>query len=473
MNVDKSVSTTGSVTLVPGLPASQLSSCYWNIHGHSSKLIGNKLCDPEFLSKIGGSDLVCLSEIHSDREVSIPGYICLKQKIRKKTHRGPKLSGGIGVFIKDKFKNLIQALTNSNEDSIWLKIKKDLCEENEDILVGSYYVSPENKKNSGKVDFFKTLNDEISVFREKGTVLVQGDLNARTGVEQDFVEFDKFDDVLGVDNSSEQSKRNSEDKTINKRGKELLDLCKVNNLLITNGCKVGDLFGKFTSHQWNGSALNDYLLTPDHFMNQIADFSVGDYVPWLSDHCPIYNTIILKNIKVATSVTNNLTEIEPNFIFDSEAKSRFLDELKSETIKHKLSQISDDNDMSALEVGGFLKTILIDTARKCKVKTKKRENEDKSSAPWFDNKCKSAKDELGRLGNLLKKDPANADVRANLLIRKRSFKKVVSYKKRKYKQHITDEMTNSHKNQKQFWKLLDKLSEKKQQHLLLCPITPY
>ena len=109
-----------------------------------------------------------------------------------------------------------------------------------------------------------TLNDEINNFRKKGTVLVQGDLNARTGVEQDFVTFDKLDN--SDSNCAEDLySRNSEDKTTNKRGKELLDICKVNELLITNGRKVGDLFGKFTSHQWNGSALNDYLLTPVPF----------------------------------------------------------------------------------------------------------------------------------------------------------------------------------------------------------------
>ena len=42
---------------------------------------------------------------------------------------------------------------------------------------------------------------------------------------------------------------------MNQRGRELLDLCKVNDMIISNGRKIGDLFGKYTSHQWNGSAL--------------------------------------------------------------------------------------------------------------------------------------------------------------------------------------------------------------------------
>ena len=44
----------------------------------------------------------------------------------------------------------------------------------------------------------------------------------------------------------------------------------------------------------------------------------------------------------------------------------------------KLSQITDNNDISALEMGDILKTMLINTARKCKIKTKKRENPGRS-----------------------------------------------------------------------------------------------
>ena len=43
--------------------------------------------------------------------------------------------------------------------------------------------------------------------------------------------------------------RNSEDKVIDNRGKELLEICKSLNLVITNGRKPGDMYGKYTSMQ--------------------------------------------------------------------------------------------------------------------------------------------------------------------------------------------------------------------------------
>ena len=77
--------------------------CYWNIHGWKSKIIGNKLLDPEFLEKFSSCDIVALSELHCDNELSLPGFVSLKQKIREKLHKGPKISGGIGIFVKEEF----------------------------------------------------------------------------------------------------------------------------------------------------------------------------------------------------------------------------------------------------------------------------------------------------------------------------------------------------------------------------------
>ena len=141
------------------------------IHGWSSKVIGNKLIDPEFLEKVSKFDIVALSELHSEEELSLPGFISIKQKIRKKVHMGPKIAGGIGIFAKEKYVGIIDLVPNKNPDSIWIRIKKETCNEPEDVYIGS-------------------------AFKKRGTVLIQGDLNARVGIETDYVEFDKSDEFL-------------------------------------------------------------------------------------------------------------------------------------------------------------------------------------------------------------------------------------------------------------------------------------
>ena len=73
---------------------------YWNIHGINSSVIGEKNTDPEFLKITQQHDIVCLSELHTKKAISLPGFTTKKQKFRKKQHKGPKIGGGIAVYVK-------------------------------------------------------------------------------------------------------------------------------------------------------------------------------------------------------------------------------------------------------------------------------------------------------------------------------------------------------------------------------------
>ena len=153
------------------------------------------------------------------------------------------------------------------------------------------------------------------MFKKNGVTLIQGDLNARTGNSKDFIEYDKFDSDLGLENLNNQHMRNSQDTKGNTRGKELLDVCKSNDFLILNVRKIGDLSGSFTSHQWNGSAVVDYILTPNDFAKNISKFSVGKFVP---DHCPMYTTIVFNGL-VSSNINNRkgkLNMLHPGFVWD-------------------------------------------------------------------------------------------------------------------------------------------------------------
>ncbi len=164
----------------------------------------------------------------------------------------------------------MELVPNTCADSIWIKIKK------EEIYLGTYYVSPANSKNKD-LNFLNTLNEEICHFSNKGTVLIQGDLNARTGAENDYlcIDLDVNDLSRKEEGGNKPDNRNSEDRKLNARGKDLLDLCKLHNLIITNGRKTGDIFGKYTCHNWNGSSVVDYFLCPTSFFDRIIEFSVG------------------------------------------------------------------------------------------------------------------------------------------------------------------------------------------------------
>ena len=154
-----------------------------------------------------------------------------------------------------------------------MKIKKEITGEKKDIYIGTVYLSPYKSKNEN-VKKISNLFEEILVFKGKGEVIIQGDFNARTNIDDDIIKPDKFDDIVILPELNIQC-RNSEDKvSSDQRGKELVELCKSLNLVILNGMKTGDLFGKCSSFQWNGASVVDYVLTSPSKSNQVEFFKV-------------------------------------------------------------------------------------------------------------------------------------------------------------------------------------------------------
>ena len=123
---------------------SKLNFCLWNIHGHNSREIGNKLNDKDFLNTIQNADFVGLTETHIHNEIieklSIPGYHRLCFKNKKKNLKSNTAPGGIAVFIKDHLFKLFSVIELGNEDVIWVKLKKELIGEDRDIYISQHVI---------------------------------------------------------------------------------------------------------------------------------------------------------------------------------------------------------------------------------------------------------------------------------------------------------------------------------------------
>ena len=433
---------------------------YWNINGHRSKYLGDKLLDKEFLKNISDCDIIGLGEIQSEGEVDISGYICLKQKIREKKFRGPKIAGGVGVYVRREVGHLVELVPNACDDSIWIKIK------DEKLYLGTYYVSPQNAKNKTS-DFLNTLNEEISHFSRVGTVLVQGDLNARTGVKNDYLNISlDGDDLLGKETGEfEPNTRNSEDKKENPRGKELLDLCKLNNLVITNGRKAGDIFGKYTCHNWNGSSVVDYFLCPASFFDRISKFSVGQYIPWLSDHSIIKTIISLSsNVVLGSGGKEELTEIHPGFLWNEESKSSFRESLGRQKTLDRVESLLGSSGVGSVGLAVGIKEIIFENIVDAKVRAKKCPTDDEGgrSEPWFDRECEEEKKKLNCLAKKMRGSPDGGACRREVLGAKKAFRRIIMAKKRRYRSNIFKNLQDRGRggNIGDFWRVFRKLSPK-------------
>ena len=140
------------------------------------------------------------------------------------------------------------------------------------------------------------------------------------------------------------------------------------NLLILNGRKTGDPWGKITSYQWNGTAVVDYVIISSDIFSKITHFKVRDYSPRVSDHCPL-----LFEIKIAKSFKPTekeaLDELPKSFYLEPEDRQSFIETLKSHAFTKKLETLDrEGNSLSPQELTSKVTELLLETCEKARVK---------------------------------------------------------------------------------------------------------
>jgi hypothetical protein len=300
-------------------------------------------------------------------------------------------------------------------------------------------------------------------FRSKGHVIINGDLNAWTGIDSDTIHSDKYDDNFHISNKDAPPKRNSKHKATNKRGIELLDMCKSLELNILNGRTVGDPFGDFTSFQAKGSSVVDYLITSNSLISEIATFSVGDFIPWLSDHCPIVYDLEINEELDKSDPKHPLKPAPKQYVWSESGIEKFKEELQKPENKDKLQNAFSLDYIDPSKVVDYLTDLLILIS-----KSQQKSND----PPWFDEECVKLKNEIKALGKKRKCLPKCETTRIKLNKAKKFLKNVVKRNKIKFKDTLLQEMNWKRKDAKTFWKLLDKLDQKRGDDILKENISP-
>jgi hypothetical protein len=179
-------------------------------------------------------------------------------------------------------------------------------------------------------------------------VIVQGDFNARTNVISDTITPDRFDTIVMGNGIGDIPNRNSQDKVpADHRGKELIELCKSLELLILNGRKIGDIFGQFTSLQWNGNSVVDYVLASQSIYPSISYFKIGEFIPWLSDHCATRFKLETCMIRENGSASEKPREELESLFWDDTSPEKFTSILGD--YEQEISEIISDPNVNALE----------------------------------------------------------------------------------------------------------------------------
>ena len=232
-----------------------------------------------------------------------------------------------------------------------------------------------------------------------------------------------------------------------------MDLC------ILNGRKNGDLFGNFTSFQWNGNGLVDYAISSQSLFSRISTFSVGNYKPWISDHCAIHHSL-----QVRTNITPKeeckLNSHPKSWHWNENSSKKYIAALKSAEISKKIDVAS--NLTNPNEIISKVNDILVTAAKNSSIKQKKQRSQlpnNSANNPWYDQDCVLMKIDIKKKSILVKRNPTDSKGKEELFSLQRKYKNLTKKKKRNFRENILNGLNLGRKNSREFWKTLNKLNE--------------
>lgn len=441
----------------------------WNIQG----LVTNdmeKCTDTSFLDAIANFDILGLLETHTVEglhdNLQIPGYNthCFH---RPKHNRARHGSGGITVLLKGGIEKGIKFLPATNKDYIWLELDHIFFGLNQTTYLCIAYIPPPDSTYSKRQEqnILDNIESEIFSFKQKGAVILMGDLNARVGTNTDLIVNDSerylpLGDNYTLDNNLKE--RNSQDTTLDSRGKHLLEICIGAQTRILNGRKLGDSAGYFTSHQYNGSSVVDYAICSEDLLDDIPYFKVHNFIGTISDHCMISFSLKQK-ARRTTSKHSTLHDLPLNFKWHEDSEAAFKAALslpKIQTIIKEAQILTDrcSSEHSIQEATDKLSSVFTEAA-KISLKLRKKRNPKEPRKPWNTDTLKKMERTVIKRGlDMIKYQ--TGELRQKYFLTLKKYRKEKKYAKRHYINGQIEKLNDLHNtNPKRFWQILQDIKE--------------
>ena len=327
-------------------------------------------------------DILCLCESKTDdcdlellqSEFESIGFkIFLKNRCKLKQRK----SGGILVAYKQEIANYVTDIAKECEIVKWIRISKNLFGSDSDVILGTVYIPPRQSPYS-KIDLFDELeNDILDHNLDNEYVVLCGDFNSHTGVENDYVIMDdKIIEIGGMDENNNKNldvekslKANTKRLNCDKLKKDtygtrLLDLCKNTSMCIYNG-RVGTdkSIGEVTTTK---NTLIDYFIGQPKLLEHVKDLCVEDFDPMLSD---IHKKVVLE---LKMNVVNDVDNVDDEGSHTASRKDigKWKEEhtkqyvTNDDMLEELLSEVNSDNSPDIEHIMNMINKILIEAAYK-------------------------------------------------------------------------------------------------------------
>jgi hypothetical protein len=432
----------------------------WNVNGLIPKIFDN-----DFVSFCTSFDFVCFVETFTfsfDIDIFV-GFKAFCQPATKLSVFG-RPSGGVVCLIKNELAPFIKQIKVVKGNFLLFDIDKDLFGLSKNVLYVCAYVPPDG---SNYYSFLETDIDGISMLEDclvdqmldgDHLLILSGDLNARTAdISQSInTELDMFDSLreCGPVNSD----RKSQDKSLTKYGKALLDMCTALDLCILNGMCYGDLDGRFTYLCDTGGSVIDYfLMSNELFACFQENFSLHVLDRIESNHMPVSLSFSYpsNNLTSKTDVENFTLE---EFVWNPERHLQYSEALKSDEIIKLLDtaiRLTDSDINLAL---GFFNECIKQAA--CCMKKQKFVSKKGNQQTWFDSECKNARKALRKCLKRFRRTLTNED-RFSFCKARREYKNMLLYKRKQYNSLMVDKLLKSIDTQREFWDTVRKIIPKR------------
>ncbi len=395
------------------------------------------------------------------KKYNIAGFADPENVYRKYLHdKARRPSGGMIVYIRDVYKNVIKVIETICDHFAIIEIKQLF---DFPVFIIMCYMPPEDTTYVCKTcdnNYCDTLRDLVIKYSNKGTVAVCGDLNAHTAlINDDMSHCDTVTDPSDMVSSTPWGfslpHRASCDSRVNNYGRELISLCDISGLRIMNGrCSKDKGIGKPTYIKGDTKSVIDYFLVQEKTYSSINEFSIGDKWPD-SDHCPInfsFNISVYGKENRPPGESDHVTNKYCRFYWDEEQSDEFTNCLLDETACEHLDKFYDSifNLESPQSVSDKFNDYIGQACERSLRKSRPNGRTSKFPAnPWFDEDCKQAK---ARHHEAYKSE-TSSDIVNEL---EREYKRMIQLKKRNFKNENLSDISNC-KNSKDLWAKLNEL----------------
>ena len=421
-----------------------------------------------------------MSETKSKQGVPITNYTCfeldyssfdLASENKTRRFKYPGIHG-LTIYIKDKLAVNCQLINNEDflcRSVIFVKISNN-------FILGAIYL-PHAQSDYHYEDLFDDLTSDIELIKEYNLpILLMGDFNSRTGTQSDINILDhsdlldhyKFPNILNLlESLNIPIVRKNLDKTCNKNGTKLINMCKFTETCIVNG-RIGydKLVGSYT---FDYKTTIDYAICSPDLFSCITDFKVDIFDPLLSDkHNPICITVnMVRDKKKTDNPVEKKSVIDSNIIrykWEIAKKVEYeksFDMGKISSLILKLSQVNPQS-ISHGTVDCFaeiLRDILLEPAKVTgmhkEIRIRQNNGKHRSNKPWFNELCKTSTKNYKKFKRRLNRPP-NENEKLNLKSLAKQHRQLTRRVRRKFYLDLNNKLkTLKSKNPGEYWQILN------------------